>query len=353
MRYSVIVVSGPGAGRRFDISSVEARVGRAIDCEIAIDPAADVVSQVHGRLSVKGSRLVFEDTSTNGTFVHNRPLREVIVETGMVMQLGRSGPRVRFDILDAGRDAALKKTHLEGAGVWEAPAGGAPEGPQRPAAVVGAYPPMGGSYAPAAGSQALALAGSYPPAPAAGAYAMTAHVPGSRSGYGPLASPVHQGMPMAMSPDVGVAQLAFGLAAAHSTESDARDRDRSQLKVLAIFYGILTLYPLSMAVIASASALSALRFSIGAGLFLGVVAALLWLGLILDGLMAFALATERWHTFCLFMAVLCCLAFPVGTVLGVCCLMVLTRASTKRLFAGSPAVPPWMAPYWPGRSQRA
>jgi hypothetical protein len=49
---------------------------------------------------------------------------------------------------------------------------------------------------------------------------------------------------------------------------------------------------------------------------------------------------ERRHwTFCVVVAALCCFQFPVGTALGVCALMVLTRPSVKALFA-SHAVPP-------------
>jgi Inner membrane component of T3SS, cytoplasmic domain len=327
MRYRVIVVSGAGAGRRFELSSDEARVGRAADCEVVIDPAADVVSQYHGRLSVKGSRLVFEDTSTNGMFVHDRRVREIFVETGTVVLLGRSGPQIRFEILDVGRRVAPKtQVEVEGAG------------PHRSA-------PASGSYSPPA-------AEAYAPAPMAGAYALAPYVPSSPSGYGAMAPAVPMGVPVRRMPGDGVVALPHGYPLEYSTEHDARDRDQSQLKFLSIFYGILSILLAPTAVFGTMLALSISTASVRAGLMFGMGAVLLWLELLLDVLMAYALATHRWHTFCAVIAVISCLVFPLGTVLGGCCLMVLTRPSAQRLFAGSPAVPRWVAPYWPGQSRR-
>jgi hypothetical protein len=47
---------------------------------------------------------------------------------------------------------------------------------------------------------------------------------------------------------------------------------------------------------------------------------------------------KRW-TFVVVVAALCCFQFPVGTAIGVCSIMVMTRPSVKALF-GQPVPPP-------------
>lgn len=52
-----------------------------------------------------------------------------------------------------------------------------------------------------------------------------------------------------------------------------------------------------------------------------------------------SLAEHRRWTFCIVVAVLCCLQFPWGTVIGVCTIIVLNRPGVKSSFQ-SPTPPP-------------
>jgi len=55
------------------------------------------------------------------------------------------------------------------------------------------------------------------------------------------------------------------------------------------------------------------------------------------------LAERRGHTFCMVIACITCLSFPLGTGLGVFTIIVLQRESVKRLF-GLPTADPFAAP---------
>lgn len=102
MRYRLTVLSGGKAGQVYELTAPMALVGRAEDCQVGLDPFQDVVvSQHHGRVNIQGGRLVFEDTSTNGSYVAGQPIKTVALDHGMVLQLGQGGPQLRFELLEA------------------------------------------------------------------------------------------------------------------------------------------------------------------------------------------------------------------------------------------------------------
>ncbi len=106
-------------------------VGRGEGCHVQLDPFQDVVvSQRHGRVTLQGNQFVYEDTSTNGSFVNGQPVKQAVLQHGMVVQLGSGGPQLKFELI-------------------EGPAGTAEAAPSQPPA--GAAP-SGGHQAPAAGS---------------------------------------------------------------------------------------------------------------------------------------------------------------------------------------------------------
>jgi hypothetical protein len=56
------------------------------------------------------------------------------------------------------------------------------------------------------------------------------------------------------------------------------------------------------------------------------------------------IGARRRHTFCIIIAALNCAVFPVGTVLGVFTILVLSRPTVRSMFAPAPAVVPDSAP---------
>ncbi|MEG2803617.1 hypothetical protein [Stenotrophomonas sp.] len=71
---------------------------------------------------------------------------------------------------------------------------------------------------------------------------------------------------------------------------------------------------------------------------LGVLAMIAMAGLI--GHAAGCLARQQRHTLCLIAAGLCCMSVPLGTVLGVFTLIVLSRTSVRERFLAGAAAPP-------------
>ncbi|MFT3774931.1 MAG: FHA domain-containing protein [Minicystis sp.] len=115
MKYRVLVVTGDDAGRVFDLDAPEALIGRAAECDICVEPQSEVVSQRHGRLIARGdAHLVYEDTSSNGTFLGEERVQSISVVKGLVLQLGRMGPKIRIEFPDRPRPGA-RPTRVESA----------------------------------------------------------------------------------------------------------------------------------------------------------------------------------------------------------------------------------------------
>lgn len=64
----------------------------------------------------------------------------------------------------------------------------------------------------------------------------------------------------------------------------------------------------------------------------GVMAALAGLVLLLKILCAYGITKRRFRTLCIVVSAINCLAFPIGTIIGVYSLMVLSRPSVGALF---------------------
>lgn len=130
------------------------------------------------------------------------------------------------------------------------------------------------------------------------------------------------------------------------------ERDREHVRLLAIFHGIAA----GLGVLVSLFPL--IHFAIGLGLVSGELGSpsdageaevvgwffvLFSVAMILAGLaLSAAIALAGWYlsqlrarTYCLVIAGLACVFVPIGTVLGVFTIVVLSRPSVVALFAGS------------------
>ncbi len=101
MKVRLSVLSGARAGSEFVFEGPEVSVGRHADSKLQLDPAGDLeVSTHHALLSLKGGRWYVRDLgSKNGTLVNGDLVRGYTpVDGGDVIQFGRGGPRVAFDL---------------------------------------------------------------------------------------------------------------------------------------------------------------------------------------------------------------------------------------------------------------
>ncbi len=132
------------------------------------------------------------------------------------------------------------------------------------------------------------------------------------------------------------------------TATHMADRDAEHLRLLSIFHyivaaitAVFSLFPVIHLVIGIAMVSGGMD---GANppphwfgwLFIAIAATMILGGLALAGFMAYAgrcLAQRRRYLLCLVVAAISCILMPLGTVLGVFTLIVLTRPSVKLLFA--------------------
>ena len=98
MNYRFTILTGAQAGRSTECSGPVTVLGRAPDCQVILDPVHDlVVSHHHGRVTVQGSEVHFQDISSNGSFINGQRISQVVLQQGTVIQLGPGGPLLRFD----------------------------------------------------------------------------------------------------------------------------------------------------------------------------------------------------------------------------------------------------------------
>ncbi|MEE8537466.1 MAG: hypothetical protein V3U86_05580 [Acidobacteriota bacterium] len=135
------------------------------------------------------------------------------------------------------------------------------------------------------------------------------------------------------------------------------NQDLEHLRLLSIFHYVLagfgflfSLFPIIYLVLGglmvtgslpeSANASGGLDQQFAGWIFLAVGAGMMLFGLVFaTGLFLGGrfLAARRHHTFCVVVAAVSCFCMPLGTLLGVFTLIVLTRDSVKALFEGPQA----------------
>jgi S1-C subfamily serine protease len=97
-------VDGPRAGQTRVAGADFATIGRHPGSDVPFDPEADLqVSVRHAAVFKQGGGFLIRDLgSTNGTFLNGRRVRgDLPLEPGDVLQLGPTGPRLEFTVVDA------------------------------------------------------------------------------------------------------------------------------------------------------------------------------------------------------------------------------------------------------------
>jgi DNA-binding NtrC family response regulator len=97
-RVSVTVTEGPDAGKRFDIDDLAHRqllIGKSENCEVRLTDAT--ASRRHVALELEDRGVVLRDLgSSNGTFVDNLLVREVILRGGETIRLGTTSLKLEL-----------------------------------------------------------------------------------------------------------------------------------------------------------------------------------------------------------------------------------------------------------------
>lgn len=102
------ILTGALAGRTHPVGASRISLGRDAGCEIRFDPERDAeVSARHAEIRVeRGTALVHDANSTNGTYVNDRRISgEQSLHDGDEIRLGANGPRLRFETGEGAKPA--------------------------------------------------------------------------------------------------------------------------------------------------------------------------------------------------------------------------------------------------------
>ncbi|MEI6236903.1 MAG: FHA domain-containing protein, partial [Planctomycetota bacterium] len=85
----LVVISGPCRGNRITISLDSMKIGRDRTCEIHLDDEA--ASRAHSEILWRGSQYILRDLkSTNGTFLNDARVNEILLQNGDRIGIGDS-----------------------------------------------------------------------------------------------------------------------------------------------------------------------------------------------------------------------------------------------------------------------
>lgn len=113
---ALVVIHGRDLGKKYDLSDVPCRIGRAPTSDILVDQ--DSVSRIHALVSNDQGRVSVRDVgSTNGTFVNDEPIEgEARLRHGDLIRIGRTVFKflATNDLEAAYHDEIYRLTTLDG-----------------------------------------------------------------------------------------------------------------------------------------------------------------------------------------------------------------------------------------------
>lgn len=92
----LIHIQGPLKDQIQEFLESEIIIGRNPSCHVRFPRDLDIVSRNHASIVREGNRFKLIDHSTNGTLVNGKPVEEVYLKAGDVMEFAQGGPKVSF-----------------------------------------------------------------------------------------------------------------------------------------------------------------------------------------------------------------------------------------------------------------
>jgi len=92
----LVHIQGPLMGKIQEFFQTGIEVGRHPTCAVRFPADLVLVSRNHARIEREGNTFKLIDTSTNGTFVNGKRIKETMLKTGDVIGLGEGGPKFSF-----------------------------------------------------------------------------------------------------------------------------------------------------------------------------------------------------------------------------------------------------------------
>jgi pSer/pThr/pTyr-binding forkhead associated (FHA) protein len=137
LKIELVHIEGPLKGQIQEFEENEITVGRHPECMLRFPKDLTIISRRHARIVREGNRFKLIDTSTNGTFVNGKRVKEAYLRSGDVITFAEGGPKVSFLVskgqglplpgaMDAGSAKGSEPSVGTGAAGAEASLSGAP-----------------------------------------------------------------------------------------------------------------------------------------------------------------------------------------------------------------------------------
>ncbi|MDX9787852.1 MAG: FHA domain-containing protein [Desulfobacterales bacterium] len=92
----LIHIEGPMKGEIQEFSQPEITIGRHAACDVCFPKDLTIISRHHARIVRDGNRFMLVDSSTNGSFVNGKQVKEAILKDGDVILFAEGGPKLSF-----------------------------------------------------------------------------------------------------------------------------------------------------------------------------------------------------------------------------------------------------------------
>ncbi len=92
----LIHLHGPMKGQIQEFTAPEITIGRNTTCDVMFPKDLSSVSRNHASIVREGNRFRLVDSSTNGTFVNGKQVKEAFLKDGDVLMFSPEGPKVSF-----------------------------------------------------------------------------------------------------------------------------------------------------------------------------------------------------------------------------------------------------------------
>lgn len=92
----LVHMQGPLKGEIQELAESEISIGRQPSCHVCFPAKLTIISREHASIVREGNRFKLVDHSANGTFVNGKPVKEVYLKDGDVIDFAKGGPKVSF-----------------------------------------------------------------------------------------------------------------------------------------------------------------------------------------------------------------------------------------------------------------
>ena len=92
----LVHISGPLKGEIQEFLDLEIPIGRHPSCVVLFPPEEVLISRNHAKIFREGNTFRIVDSSTNGTFLNGKRIKDAALKNGDVITLGEGGPKFSF-----------------------------------------------------------------------------------------------------------------------------------------------------------------------------------------------------------------------------------------------------------------